>query len=520
MLGLGTEPSERTLVVSTYRGDIRPSDIQALAERVTKGTYAQYLRRLRLIRVRGFTDREVSFDFPVTAIVGPNGGGKTTVLGAAALIYKSVQPRRFFAKSGKYDASMQNWRIEYDLVDAGLQRTSVQRTASFRSAKWNRDALSRTVRIFGVTRTVPASERKDLVKALGAKFTASKEEDLTEEVAKSAEWVLGKRLSGFSRLSVDKQGRVTMLSARTPEGDYSEFHFGAGEASIIKMISGIEEAPDNSLILIEEIENGLHPVATRRMVEYLLDAAKRKSLQVIFTTHSNEALDPLPDSAIWAAYSGEVLQGRLDVRALRTMTGEVDAQLAIYVEDAFAEAMIATVLRTRGVSLEGLRIHGMGGEANARTVNKQRNLDPAGTFPSICVLDGDQAAHASIADRVYLLPGSTAPDGHVFESVRSKLSDNAARLTVALGLPLEKQSRVVEVIEERARTNQDRHVIFAQIGGDLGFLPESFVQQAFLNEWANSTDEPQQLVDQLADVLADAGVTPEEQEESEGKPAD
>jgi ABC-type multidrug transport system ATPase subunit len=493
-------------VADNYRGDVRDSDIQALSERVTKGTYNKYVRRIRLAKVRAFQDREVSFDFPVTALVGPNGAGKTTVLGAVGLIYKAVQPRRFFAKSGKYDASMQNWRVEYDIIDRSLQQSSIQRTASFRQTKWNRDALDRDVLIFGVTRTVPASERKELVKALGAKFTASSEEELSQEVVKAAEWVLGKKLTGFSRLFVDQKGQVTLLSAKTPEGDYSEFHFGAGEASIIKMISGIEAATDNSLILIEEIENGLHPVATRRMVEYLLDAVKRKSAQAVFTTHSDDALDPLPNQAIWAVYSGEVLQGKLDIRSLRTLTGEVDATLAIYVEDSFAEAMVATALRSQGIDLDGLRIHGMGGEANARLVNKQRNIDPANTFPSICILDGDQAIQASAEERIFTLPGDTSPDAYVFETVRSTLDSNAARLTVALGLPIEKQSRVIEIVEERARTNQDRHIIYAQIGGDLGFLPEAYVKQAFLNEWANTTADAKWIVDELSKVLAEVGI--------------
>jgi predicted ATPase len=494
-------------VADRYRGDIRDSDIHALSDRVIKGTYSKYVRRVRLRKVRGFEDREISFDFPVTALVGPNGAGKTTVLGAAGLIYKKVQPKRFFAKSGKYDASMQNWRIEYDIIDLGLQQSSAQRTASFRQAKWNRDALEREVLIFGVTRTVPASERKDLSKALGAKFTASNEEDLDHAVVKAAEWVLGKKLTGFSRLFVDQKGQVTLLSAKTPAGNYSEFHFGAGEASIIKMISGIEAAAENSLILIEEIENGLHPVATRRMVDYLLDAAKRKSAQVVFTTHSNDALGPLPNHAIWAVYSGEVLQGKLDIRALRTLTGEVEASLAIYVEDSFAEAMVATALRSQGVELDGLRIHGMGGEANARLVNRQRNRDPAKTFPSICILDGDQAGQVSEEERIFALPGDTSPEAYVFDMILSNIGSNAARLTVALGLPIEKQSRVIEVLEGRARTNQDRHVVYAQIGGDLGFLPEAYVQQAFFNEWANSTADPKRIVDALSNVLADVGIT-------------
>ena len=55
------------------------------------------------------------------------------------------------------------------------------------------------------------------------------------------------------------------------------------------MILGIENAVPQSLVLIEEIENGLHPLATERLVEYLLDVADRKSIQVIFTTHSEYA---------------------------------------------------------------------------------------------------------------------------------------------------------------------------------------------------------------------------------------
>jgi hypothetical protein len=48
--------------------------------------------------------------------------------------------------------------------------------------------------------------------------------------------------------------------------------------------------------------------------------------------------------------------------------------------------------------------------------------------------------------------------------------------------------------------------VYSQIGEDLGFLPESFVQQAFLNEWANHSDAPAQLVAELSGALANAGI--------------
>ena len=144
----------------TDRSDIRESQLTALRDKVSGRRYGKYLLGMKLRTVRAFKDVDITFDFPVTALVGPNGSGKTTVLRAAGLIYKSVAPRRFFAKSGRYDTSMQDWRVEYELIDREVQQQSVVvRTASYLTAKWNRDAVNRSVKVLGVARTLPASER-------------------------------------------------------------------------------------------------------------------------------------------------------------------------------------------------------------------------------------------------------------------------------------------------------------------------------------------------------------------------
>jgi len=102
-------------------------------------------------------------------------------------------------------------------------------------------------------------------------------EDLTNAVHNAVSRILGKDISGYKKLRIDKSGRVALLTGKTKDGTgYSEFHFGAGESSIIRMVSEIELAKEQALVLIEEIENGLHPIATVRMVEYLIDAAERK----------------------------------------------------------------------------------------------------------------------------------------------------------------------------------------------------------------------------------------------------
>jgi len=496
--------------VTEYQSEIRPSDIQALESRVARATstYRKYLKRLILKRVRGFTDREVTFDFPVTALVGPNGGGKTTILGATALAYRAVPPRRFFAKSGKYDASMKDWVIEYELVDHDLNpRISVQRTASFRELKWNRTAVEREVLIFGVNRTVPATERRDLVKAVGSRFAAAREAALTQPVVDAVEGILAKRIEGYNRLFISATGSVFLFAARNPGGDeYSEFHFGAGEASVIRIVSEIEEAADEAIILIEEIENGLHPIATQRMVEYLIDVARRKACQVVFTTHSNDALDPLPTNAIWAAYNGEVLQGKLDIKALRTITGQIDAKLAIFVEDEFAELMVTTALRYHGgFEIDAVKVHSMGGASPAVKVNEQHNIDPTAQFPSVCLVDGDRRDLVNPDASVFALPGDRPPEAYVFDRVLERLDNAAARLTVSMQLPSSQQDRVRAVVRERALTNRDRHIIYKQIGDDLDFTAAIIVSSAFLAVWAQEyPHEVAGLIDQFAGVVPNA----------------
>lgn len=491
--------------MSEYKSEIRPSMITDLETKVSKDSYGKYLKKLTLRKVRGFTDREITFDFPVTALVGPNGGGKTTILGAAALAYKDVSPGRFFAKSGKYDADMQNWSIEYELIDKSLNsRLPVARTASFKQLKWNRKAVDREVLVFGVERTVPATERANLKKAVGGSFTAAKEVQLLPEVTEHAAKILGRPIEGFQQLDIDASGRVTMFSGVTQRGEeYSEFHFGAGEASVIRIVAEVEAASNGAIILIEEIENGLHPVATRRMVEYLIGVARRKSCQVLFTTHSNDALAPLPSKAIWSALHGNVLQGKLDVKALRTITGQIHAQLAIFVEDQFAELMVTTALRTHGgVELDAIKVHAMGGAQPAINVNEQHEADPTTTFPSVCLLDGDQAEHASPDHRIYTLPGTSSPEAHVLNQVSDRLDELAAKLTIALLLPIEQQERVKRVVRQRALTNWDRHVIWEQIGEDLDFTSGHTVASAFLAIWAQSyPDEVSRLVNDLGDLL-------------------
>jgi len=516
-LGTGKLLLTSSGVVTYMQSEIRESQLAALSDRVRKRTYNKYLSGMRLVKLRGFRDREIRFDFPVTALVGPNGAGKTTILGAAGLIYDTVPPRRFFAKSGSYDDSMKGWRVEYELIDRERPSSpsAVSRTASYLKAKWNRDAVARSVVIIGISRTLPATERRDLYKFIGGDFHGAHEEEFGTSVVEAVEHILGKDAANYLRVDADQEGRSSIYAVRNsaqPDESYSEFHFGAGEASIIRIVIRIEEASEDSLILIEELENGLHPVATRRLVEYLIDVARRKSCQVIFTTHSNDALAPLPNDAVWSSYRGRLTQGKLDVAALRTLTGQIDARLAVFTEDAFDEMFADVTLRAYGqrfaLDRSSIKIHSLGGAAAARDHTRFHNANPTRSFPAVCLLDGDKRAEAGYEpeqitfeenggqkktgqDIIYG-PADSDPEAIVFEQVRQNLDavgNLVGKLTLAMQLDTPMQARVRTSIEERCKTNRDRHLIYGQIGEDLDFLSEVLVQRAFVTTWAYAFPE-------------------------------
>lgn len=480
------------------RSEIRESTKLSLLKKVREHDYGKYLYKASIQRIRGFTGEDITFEFPVTALIGPNGSGKSSVLGVAGCAYKPIKPGYFFPKSAIGDESMSGWRVEYELVDKALNaRQLIKRSSNFRQAKWVRgEVVDRTVLFFGIERTVPAGEKSRFKKLTKSSYVhQSALVSLDAEVARQVEHVLGKAVTDFRITNIGQDDRF--LVGRNGDHQYSEFHFGAGESSIIRMITEIEQAPSNSLIIIEEIENGLHPIATRRMVEYLIDVAERKSLQTVFTTHSDYALSPLPNEAIWACIAGKLKQGKLSVEALRAVSGRVDRKLAIFVEDEFAKSWVMAILREKlGTEFEQVEVHAVAGDGTAVTTHRSHARNPSILFKSLCVIDGDskQTGDEDPSSGIVRLPGEQ-PELSVFDAIMSNIEQDLVVLTVSCQRPPEAQAQVKAAMEEVVRTNRDPHLLYVQLGMKIGFVPETIVRGAFFALWVRNNPE---FCDELA----------------------
>jgi AAA15 family ATPase/GTPase len=460
--------------------DVRPSNIKELEELVKKLSYKKYLISLRLSSVRSFTNQVINFDFPVTAVIGTNGGGKSTILGAAGLAYKSIKPGDFFPKSNVSDTSMANWRIEYDLLDRDVTpKAKIVRNARFSEAKWRRnEVVSRNTVVIPIQRTVPANEQTKFKQFVGiAKNTSITKTKIDIKVSEFVSRILGKDANHYERIVLNRDKSKSILVGVSKGSDYSQFHFGAGEASIIEMVSKIEAAEDNSLILIEEIENGLHPLATQKMVEYLFDVAKRKKSQIIFTTHSEFALKMLPSEAIWACIDGNAYQGKLSIDSLRALTGAVEKNKVVFVEDAFAKDLVEEMLRQHALDIFPLiEIHSAGGYPLVVQVLDHHNSNPTIVNHAIAVIDGDNPTLLKENSDVLVLPDGS-PESLVFGFINDNIETESSLVQQRCQCPSFKQDDIVRAVKEVMIDTTDPHLYFSKLGETLGFISELIIRR-------------------------------------------
>lgn len=97
-------------------------EIKDIQRQFREGGWKQFLTSIKITNLRGWDGQIIDFLFPVTAFVGENGMGKSTVLRAAACAYQSKRydffnyyPSTFFINT-QWDAkALDGATIEYDV---------------------------------------------------------------------------------------------------------------------------------------------------------------------------------------------------------------------------------------------------------------------------------------------------------------------------------------------------------------------------------------------------------------------
>jgi hypothetical protein len=302
--------------------------------------------------------------------------------------------------------------------------------------------------------------------------------------------ILNKPLSSVDVNSSDKILNFKLNSINLENGlSYSSFNMGAGEEVIISIISRMAELPEQSIVLIEELELGLHPKAQKLLMEKLFHIVLKKKLQLIFTTHSPFLFDAVPPQGriLLRKPSSklEVIYEPSSSLAFSELTGETVKELTVYVEDKVAKLMLETLLDS--TTRKRIHIADVGSRENVvRMVGAHYRNQELGK--AVGIPDGDltekllikyynkyvlkegenfQDTFEENRKKMFMnLPGDNAPEKYMLE----KLKENEA-----FARHVDDSDAFVSFIVNEISLS-DHHGLFRVIGDEVGLGEDSVLR--------------------------------------------
>ena len=266
--------------------------------------FGTILKSIDIQEVRGVTAK-LEFSWPVTAIAGTNGSGKTTILQLCSAAYVGQTGGRIYkigdwvrnALGNETPAFGANSSVLFSFWD---DFPTVRIPYQKERTRWGypkKGSPIRNVSFLGITTFAPRIERKDRLHVFRSRLEVKDSSNFSQPLLESISTVLGvpypsgaMHTVGLSKSEwIDRLPQVTRS-----DSVYSEPHMGAGEQKVIRLIQALEAIDQSSLILLEEPEITLHADAQRGLAWYLMSLARRKGHQIIVATHSSALFETLP----------------------------------------------------------------------------------------------------------------------------------------------------------------------------------------------------------------------------------
>ncbi|WP_097092234.1 ATP-dependent nuclease [Novosphingobium sp. Chol11] len=304
----------------------------------------------------------------------------------------SLRPSDFFIQStgevGPGGVTI-SYGIRHDRWRNSEPHEGTQTRQKKHGGKWtNYDKrVSRNVVYHGVQRVVPYYERSTHKSYRSLFKPTNLDAQIRNRIAQLASRIVGKKYADFESL---EHSRYSIPKVKSGELSYSGFNMGAGESAVLEILSTIFAAGPGSLLVIDEIELGLHERAQSVLINVLKDLCLELKCQIICTTHAYEILAALPpEGRIYVEPIGghtQILPGISAEYACGRMGRSDPHELDIFVED---EVALATIQASLGHDLRNRsRLMEIGSHSSlkrlmaARYMEKRRNC--------LCLLDGDQ----------------------------------------------------------------------------------------------------------------------------------
>lgn len=125
-------------------------------------------------------------------------------------------------------------------------------------------------------------------------------ENRREEVLTYVRSLPEQNITGIDFLETERNEVMVRLteSFGSQERKWDAGNLSDGTLRVLAVAAALLSAPEDSLVIVEEIDNGVHPSRANTLLTSIQETAAQRSLRVLVTTHNPALLDALPKSAI------------------------------------------------------------------------------------------------------------------------------------------------------------------------------------------------------------------------------
>ena len=485
----------------------------------------QKLVSLYVRKLKNLVELDIDFSgSPVTAILGPNGNGKSTVLHALACAYQPVSEgenlkfSNFFLPSTDALWNDSFLEITHTYRDGRNLHENVKTTyekTSRWTPKYSRQP-KRELFYIGIDKCVPMIElEKKQAKINYA--TSEVDEQVFNVILQKASQILNKR---YLKYNIHTASGKDFIGVEVEGLRYSALSMSAGEQKVFHILTKVYDAPKNSLILIDELDLLLHDKAMTALIKVIHARAVEKSLQIVFTTHRESVISLshiLNIRHLLSTPEKTLCFNNTSPDAINRLTGEQPKPLEIFVEDDLSSAIVSKIASELG-GKRLISIQRFGAAINSFTAVSGLLFGNQDISNSLFVLDGDvysteqekmtnlkrvitgtdqlserYKAAAIQAIKQYRLPEAMKPEPFLHEIIRNidniQNAEHREIFNAANDIVVANEShRYIDDIIERL--GLDRSVGLSKIIDLVSTTPEWSDYIADIREWLQNKIQP------------------------------
>ncbi len=447
---------------------------------------------IHIDKLKCLKELDISINKNLTAIMGVNGVGKSTVLHALACVFSPYtsrgQNKKFnFFFTPNPDALWNDSKFSITYFDENTQKENV-RNYQKKTDRWSPKYTQRPkqdVFYVGINTCLPEIEKERQTSYI-TYSTDIANDRLSERIIKSAAFIFDK---DYKELTYNKTKKKNLVGIRTSSGvNYSSLSMGAGEQRLIEILKLVYTVERYSLILIDEIDLLLHAKALERLIKIISKIAISKNLQVIFTTHSlvMRKLEEYVDIRyLYQTREKTMVLNSMTPDIVFDMSDESEAPLTVYVEDDLSQVVVRHILRNLSLS-KYTSVKTFGAAENAFTLAAGFVLDGLSVENKLIVIDGDvyrtdEEKTAQIKKKLsgtekdhtdklnyaldlitqFVLPDNASPEKFIYDMlIDSNYNDEITEYAKQIKSVTNSHDWLDEIVK---RINQERNITLYQI---------------------------------------------------------